>query len=298
MFIDSKLKKIRIFTYIFAVISSLIVNINAQTVKYAPAWFGPNANPVPEFTDGRIPAKTTISLMGDYYFGYGDETKNGYFKIEIPLVAERVSFKIWSTVFEHYKVTPELSDYRQMNGNLSGKSNGDFYVQTRISLLKEKKYAPAIILNSTLKTASGTNFNERRYFDTPGYYFDVEFAKSVYTKWKFINELRAVGNLGFLCWETTGSRQNDAPMYGAKIIAGNQNWKLDNTLSGYWGWMHTSATYGADYGDAPLVYAAKLTIMKSKIDYFAQYQYGINDFPYHQLRLGISFPIEKLTPKF
>lgn len=298
MFIDSKLKKIRIFTYIFAVISSLIVNINAQTVKYAPAWFGPNANPVPEFTDGRIPAKTTISLMGDYYFGYGDETKNGYFKIEIPLVAERVSFKIWSTVFEHYKVTPELSDYRQMNGNLSGKSNGDFYVQTRISLLKEKKYAPAIILNSTLKTASGTNFNERRYFDTPGYYFDVEFAKSVYTKWKFINELRAVGNLGFLCWETTGSRQNDAPMYGVKIIAGNQNWKLDNTLSGYWGWMHTSATYGADYGDAPLVYAAKLTIMKSKIDYFAQYQYGINDFPYHQLRLGISFPIEKLTPKF
>lgn len=298
MFIDSKLNKVRIFTYIFAVISSLIVNINAQTVKYAPAWFGPNANPVPEFTDGRIPAKTTISLMGDYYFGYGDETKNGYFKIEIPLVAERVSFKIWSTVFEHYKVTPELSDYRQMNGNLSGKSNGDFYVQTRISLLKEKKYAPAIILNSTLKTASGTNFNERRYFDTPGYYFDVEFAKSVYTKGKFINELRAVGNLGFLCWETTGSRQNDAPMYGVKIIAGNQNWKLDNTLSGYWGWMHTSATYGADYGDAPLVYAAKLTIMKSKIDYFAKYQYGINDFPYHQFRLGISFPIEKLTPKF
>ncbi|MEA4852382.1 MAG: hypothetical protein VB126_13155 [Paludibacter sp.] len=298
MFINSKLNKVRIFTYIFAVISSLIVNINAQTVKYAPAWFGPNANPVPEFTDGRIPAKTSISLMGDYYFGYGDETKNGYFKIEIPLVAERVSFKIWSTVFEHYKVTPELSDYRQMNGNLSGKSNGDFYVQTRISLLKEKKYAPAIILNSTLKTASGTNFNERRYFDTPGYYFDVEFAKSVYTKGKFINELRAVGNLGFLCWETTGSRQNDAPMYGAKIIAGNQNWKLDNTLSGYWGWMHTSATYGADYGDAPLVYAAKLTIMRSKMDYFAQYQYGINDFPYHQLRLGISFPIEKLTPKF
>ena len=120
----------------------------------------------------------------------------------------------------------------------------------------------------------------------------------MHTKGKFINELRAVGNLGFMCWETTGSRQNDAPMYGAKIIAGNQNWELDNTLSGYWGWMHTSATYGADYGDAPLVYAAKLTIMRSKMDYFAQYQYGINDFQYHQLRLGINFPIEKLTPKF
>lgn len=282
------------------VLVTLIPNINAQTVKYSTAWFGPNANPVPEFTDGRIPTKTTISLMGDYYFGYGDETKNGYFKIEIPLVSERVSFKIWSTLFEHYKLTPELSAYREMNGNLSGKSNGDFYVQTRISLLKEKKTAPAIILNSTLKTASGTNFNERRYFDTPGYYFDVEFAKSMYTKGKFINEIRAVGNLGFLCWETTGSNQNDAPMYGAKLIIGNEKWQLDNTISGYWGWIHTNKKLSplGDYGDAPLIYGSKFTIKSDYMDYFAQYQYGINDFPYHQIRLGISFPLEKLTPKY
>ena len=288
-----------LFIYLI-LLTTVISNINAQTVKYSSAWFGPNANPVPEFTDGRIPQKTTISLMADYYFGYGDETKNGYFKIEIPLVSERVSFKIWSTVFEHYKVTPELSAYREMNGNLSGKSNGDFYVQTRISLLKEKKTAPAIILNSTLKTASGTNFNERRYFDTPGYYFDMEIAKSIYTKSKFINEIRAVGNLGFLCWETTGSSQNDAPMYGAKLIIGNKKWNLDNTISGYWGWIHTNKKLSplGDYGDAPLVYSSKITFKSEYMDYFAQYQYGINDFPYHQIRLGISFPVEKLTPKF
>ncbi len=87
-------------------------------------------------------------------------------------------------------------------------------------------------------------------------------------------------------------------MYGGKLIIGNKNWKLDNTLSGYWGWMHTNARYGADYGDAPLVYAAKFTIIKGYMDYFAQYQYGIKDFPYHQVRLGISFPVEKLTPKY
>lgn len=288
-----------LFIYLI-LLTTVISNINAQTVKYSSAWFGPNANPVPEFTDGRIPQKTTISLMADYYYGYGDETKNGYFKIEIPLVSERVSFKIWSTVFEHYKVTPELSTHREMNGNLSGKSNGDFYVQTRISLLKEKKTAPAIILNSTLKTASGTNFNERRYFDTPGYYFDMEIAKSIYTKSKFINEIRAIGNLGFLCWETTGSSQNDAPMYGAKLIIGNKKWNLDNTISGYWGWIHTNKKLSplGDYGDAPLVYSSKITIKSEYMDYFAQYQYGINDFPYHQIRLGISFPVEKLTPKF
>jgi len=270
----------------------------AQTAKYSPSWFGPNANPVPEFTDARIPEYTTVTLTGDYYFGNGDQTKNGYFKVEIPLLPQFVSLKVWTTVLEHYTVTPELSEYRGMNGNLSGAPNGDFYVQTRISLFKEKKYIPSVILNTTLKTASGTNFTERRYFDTPGYYFDVELGKSIYTQNQLFKEVRAVADLGFLCWETTGSRQDDAPMYGFKLITGNDKWKLENTLSGYWGWMHTNAVYGYDYGDAPLVYAAKLSFRNRNIDYFGQYQYGIQDFPYQQIRVGISFPLEKLTPKY
>lgn len=274
------------------------LNLNAQTVRYSPAWFGPNANPVPEMTDAQIPAKTTISLMGESYFGYGDNTSNMRYKIEIPLLPRFVSLSVWNTAFEHYKVTEQIFSKRGMEGNLSGKSSGDFYVQTRISLMSEKKNLPSIILNSTLKTASGTNFEQRRYFDTPGYYFDVEAGKSFYTKSKFLNEIRFIGNLGFLCWETSGSRQNDAPMYGIKLITGNEKWKFENTISGYWGWMHTHPKYGSDYGDAPLVYAAKFTLMQDYMDYFVQYQKGIIDFPYHQIRAGISFPVDKLTPKY
>ena len=279
----------------------LLINIQliiSQEVKYAPAWFGPNANPVPEFTDATIVEKTTIQLMADYYFGYGDQTKNGYFKIDIPLLPGRVSFKIWSTIFEHYQVTDEISLARSMNGNKTGKANGDFYVQTRISLLKEDIRKPALILNSTIKTASGTNFTGRRYFDTPGYYFDIETGKSFHLNNQFLNGIRLVGNLGFLCWETTNSTQNDAPIYGGKIILGNQYWKWENTISGYWGWMHTHPLYGNDYGDAPLVYATKFTYKLNKIEYFAQYQYGIKDYPYHQIRLGASFCIDKLTPHY
>lgn len=279
-------------------ITTLSLCAKSQDVKYAPAWFGPNANPVPEFTDARIPAYTTVSLMGDYYFGYGDRTKNGYYKIEIPLVSERVSLKIWSSTLEYYDVNQEVFDKRNMSGNSNGKTNGDFYVQTRISLFKNKKKLPDIILNSTLKTASGSNFEERRHYDTPGYYFDVEFGKSLNLKNNFINEIRAVGDLGFMCWETTNSTQNDAPMYGAKLIVGNNIWKLDNTLSGYWGWMHTNKHYSTDYGDTPMVYATKLNLKFGKINYFGQYQYGIKDFPYHQLRFGISFSTSKLTPKY
>ena len=284
---------------IFLLVILSLQSIYSQT-PYSTAWFGPNANPIPEFTDATIPAKTTITLTGDYYFGHGDQTENGYAKIEFPLIPERVSFKVWSTILEHYQVTNQLSAQRAMlDGNTSGKANGDIYFQTRILLLKETNNAPDIILNTTLKTASGTYQQYRRYFNTPGYYFDAEIGKSLHTQSSFISEIRAVVNVGFMCWETERqSTQDDAPMYGGKIIIGNQNWKLENTLSGYWGWMHTNVRYGADYGDAPMVYAAKITKLTKNINYFAQYQYGINDFPYQQIRLGISFTIDKLTPKY
>ena len=284
---------------IFILVILSLQGIYSQT-PYSTAWFGPNANPVPEFTDATIPAKTTITLTGDYYFGHGDQTENGYAKIEFPLIPERVSFKVWSTILEHYQVTDQVSAERAMlDGNTSGKANGDIYFQTRILLLKENKNAPDIILNTTLKTASGTYQQYRRYFNTPGYYFDAEIGKSLHTQNSFISEIRAVVNFGFMCWETERqSTQDDAPMYGGKIIIGNQNWKLENTLSGYWGWMHTNVRYGSDYGDAPMVYAAKITKLTKNINYFAQYQYGINDFPYQQIRVGVSFPIEFLTPKY
>jgi len=284
---------------IFLLVILSLQSIYSQT-PYSTAWFGPNANPIPEFTDATIPAKTTITLTGDYYFGHGDQTENGYAKIEFPLIPERVSFKVWSTILEHYQVTNQVSAQRAMlDGNTSGKANGDIYFQTRILLLKETNNAPDIILNTTLKTASGTYQQYRRYFNTPGYYFDAEIGKSLHTQSSFISEIRAVVNVGFMCWETERqSTQDDVPMYGGKIIIGNQNWKLENTLSGYWGWMHTNVRYGADYGDAPMVYAAKITKLTKNINYFAQYQYGINDFPYQQIRLGISFTIDKLTPKY
>jgi len=282
--------------FLFVILS--LQSIYSQT-RYSTAWFGPNANPVPEFTDATIPAKTTITLTCDYYSGHGDQTENGYAKIEFPLIPERVSFKVWSTILEHYQVTNQLSAERGMLGNTSGKANGDLYFQTRILLLKEKDNTPDIILNTTLKTASGTFQQYRRYFNTPGYYFDAEIGKSIHTKSSFISEIRAVANVGFMCWETERqSTQDDAPMYGGKIIIGNEHWKLENTLSGYWGWMHTNVGYGSDYGDAPMVYATKIIKLTKNINYFAQYQYGIKDFPYHQFRLGVSFTIDKLTPKY
>ncbi|MDR1021718.1 MAG: hypothetical protein LBL94_00325 [Prevotellaceae bacterium] len=263
----------------------------SQTVSYSPAYFGPNANPVPEFSNATIPALTTIQLSESYFFGFGDNTSNITFSAEVPLLPERVSLKAWFATFENYRVTQAVYDERSMEGNeLSGAASGDFYVQARTLVLLEKKFAPSIILNSTLKTASGTNFGQRRYFDTPGYYFDMEIGKSFLLKSKLISEVRMVANFGFLCWETTNSTQNDAPMYGGKIILSNRFFDFESTLSGYYGWITN--------GDAPLVYSAKLNFKPTKFNLFVQYQYGLCDFPYRHILAGIAFRISKLTPQY
>jgi hypothetical protein len=274
-----------------------IFELNCQSVRYSPAWFGPNANPVPELTDAKIPSETTIELMADYYTGFGDITQNGYWKIEIPLIPKSVSFKLWSTLFENYQVSDNIFTLRNMVEN-KGIANGDIYVQTRISLNKERKNLPAIILNTTLKTASGTNFINKRYFDTPGYYFDIESSKSFIINSLLINEIRIAADLGFMCWETTNSRQDDALLYGIQLNIHSGNFIIGNYIGGYDGWMHKHPSYCYDYGDSPLVYKFKLQYSAKKTAYFLQYQYGIKDFPYHNLRAGIAFRIRALTPKF
>jgi len=263
----------------------------AQKADYSPAYFGPNANPVPSFPNARIPQATTIESSSNHHFGWGDYTRNLMLSAEIPLLPQRVSFKTWVPLFERYKVTQAIYDKRNMEGGkLTGKANGDFYVQTKISILTETHWRPSIILNSTLKTASGTKFKQRRYFDTPGYYFDSEIGKSIYFENKFLREVRGVVDFGFLCWETTNSTQNDAPMYGGKLILSNDLFDFENTLSGYKGWMNN--------GDRPLVYAVKLTLKQPSFNSFIRYEYGIKDFPYHSIQVGTSFVLPTLTPKY
>ena len=265
-------------------------SLSAQ-VNYSPAFFGPNALPVPEVTDGRIPDYTQLGFSSDYSFGFGDQTLAWRLDGEIPLLPKFVSLKLWMIIHENYWLTPEINRLRGIDPPVaSGWATGDVYVQTRISVLREKKYRPQIIIAATIITASGGKFQERRYYDTPGYYFDASVAKSFPINSKVLNDIRLIGNVGFLCWETTNSTQNDAPMYGLNFILSNSFLAFENQIGGYWGWMNN--------GDRPLIYRTKLTYKHKFLDVFFQYQYGIMDFPYHQIRLGCLFSIQRLTPRY
>lgn len=283
----------------FGLLVATSMALHAQDVRYSTAWFGPNANPVPLFNGARIPAQTTFTLSADYNYGYGDRTSSFYATAELPLISKKVSFKVWGCLLESYSVDPQVKQSRGMIGaKNSGTATGDLYVQTRMMLYSNQQNDFNILLNATLRTASGSGFGQRRYFDTPGYYFDVEAGKSFFTGGKLVKEIRLGADLGFMAWETTGSWQDDAPMYGAKLILANDHWKLDNTLAGYYGWMHTSDRYGSDYGDAPLVLATRLEHTMGSRSLFIQYQHGLNDFPFNQFRIGYSFTAPRLTPRY
>lgn len=260
-------------------------------------WFGPNAHPVPEFTDATIPANTQFSVYGDYYYGYGDQTETVYLKAEIPLIPQKVSIKIWSPIVEHYKVTDEIKEKRMMLEENSGYATGDIFLQTRISLFKELTNRPSVILNSTLKTSTDSGIKNRRFFNTAGYYFDTEFGKSFKIPKIFFDEIRMVANFGFYSWDVltpNANVQDDAVMYGLKMILKKNNFGWENTFSGYNGWINRAP----DYGNTPSVFASKLNYYHRKNTYFIQYQKGITYFPYDQIRIGATINFEVLTPHF
>jgi hypothetical protein len=261
-------------------------------VNYAPAWFGPNANPVPAFNAAQIPAKTQLNVMGDFYFGHGDNTASTRIEIEVPLISEAVSIKLWNTPFEYFNVTPAMAANRKM-ADLTGYATGDYYFQTRIKILNEQKNKFDLVGNATMKTASGNQFENRRYFNTAGYYFDLELGKS-FQKKSDGTHIRIAANLGFMSWITSVHTQDDALLYGIQFIFGGKKWESQTSFSGYWGWMHTHPKYGPEFGDAPMIASTQIRFKQKKTAYFWQYQ----DFPFHQIRFGISFSLAKLTPSF
>ncbi|MCU7618240.1 hypothetical protein NZ698_13605 [Chryseobacterium sp. PBS4-4] len=282
--------------YLLITVFFIQVLYSQTLIHHTTNYFGPNANPVPEFTDALIPENTTLTVTGDYYFGHGDQTLSNNLKVEIPLIPEKVSVKIWKTLVEHYSVTDEIVSRRAMQKN-SGFATGDFYIQTRIKILSEKRSRPALVLNSTLKTASGSDFRNRRFFNTAGYYFDFELGKSFLFDNSFIEEVRLVSDVGFFSWDVQTPNlnvQDDAIMYGFKLILKHKNLSLENTFSGYNGWIKRVE----DYGDRPMIFSSRLNFSVRKTLWFAQFQHGIKYFPYEQIRLGVQIPLEKLTPDF
>ena len=250
----------------------------------APAFFGPNALPIPDMSDGRVDEQLKLELAGDGYFGFnGDKTADLFARVSVPLFTRWANIALWMPVYEWYS---------QADGTGSGA--GDVYIATNIQVLhndwfKTEKacYIPQMTVRVGVKTASGEQFQRKRHFDSPGYFFDLAIGQTIPIR--SIN-LRFAGSVGFLCWQTTEARQNDAVMYGLQAQLNHEYFSLQAEWGGYVGWER--------YGDAPMSIKVRAAGHIKGFEPFAQYQYGIKDYPFHQIRVGLAYrlPILKSRP--
>lgn len=266
-----------------------------ETTGIAPAYFGPNAFPVPDMLDGRVQKQLRAEIAGDGYLGFqGDKTADAFARVFIPLFTDRVNLTIWMPVMEWYEMTQERQRVCRLQDSaaIAGHGAGDAYFSTDIQILRDRKWAPDIALRAACKSASGGQYELARHYDCPGYFMDLSVGKSWYLGEKQEAkgvELRVAGSAGFLCWQTDNGRQNDAVMYGLQMLVKSQYVSLRTTWSGYVGWE--------DMGDRPMIIKGRLCGHAKRFEPYVEYQYGIKDYPFHMLRVGLAYSIDILKGK-
>lgn len=255
--------------------------------KIAPDYFGPSAFPIPDMLDGRVATKFSVELAADIFDGHrGDLTEGVYLKLTAPLFSDRVTINAWLTsAVEWYQMSEESHEHSSLGDDISlrGYEFGDAYISTDIHLLRETEKRPDIALRVVLKTALGYGFFKARYYDSPGYFFDIAVGKSKYFDSGFVSEMRFAASAGFLCWQTDNGRQNDAPMYGVQAKIVTKVFTLSETFGGYVGWESD--------GDRPMSLKSEVRFhtKKGRVEPILMNQWGIIDYPYTQWRVGAAY---------
>lgn len=276
--------------YITAAVSlsaqtSLEVSNLSVPSKIAPGYFGPNAFPVPEMSDGRTSARWKAELYSDHFFGSlgergEDYTTDIFARLTIPLFSPRANLVIWGPLYEFFHSGATVNSHRRLPyGDVDYHTPGDIYVSTDFQTLLQEKHGLDMTVRAVLKSASGDRYEYARYYDSPGYFFDATFGRS-FALSDCVN-LRVAVSGGFLCWQTDNGRQNDAVMYGALACLSAGSFSLNTQYGGYVGWEQD--------GDAPMTLRADAAWSFGDFSINAGYQYGLNDWPFHQLRIGLEF---------
>ncbi|MCR5050881.1 MAG: hypothetical protein K6A36_07345 [Paludibacteraceae bacterium] len=254
-----------------------------QPTGIAPAYFGPNAFPVPDMTDGTTYSQLRMELAAEGYLGYNDNrTIDIFARVHVPLFTRWANLSIWMPVFGWYS---------QYDGK--GKGAGDAYISTDIQILhndwfaaEKARWIPQMTLRLGMKTASGEQFERRRHYDCPGYFFDASIGENLCLSPVTV---RLSASAGFLCWQTDNGRQNDAVMYGVQLAVKHEYVSLQATWGGYIGWE--------EHGDAPMTIKARVAGHVKGFEPYVQYQYGIKDYPYHQVRVGMAYSLDILNKR-
>lgn len=263
--------------------------------KIGPAYFGPNAFPVPDMLDGRTSSKLKVEMYGDCFLGTttssikDDITTDLFLRVTIPLFTPKVNISVWMPIFEYFYTSSEVNAIRRLpfEDDLKGFSPGDVYISTNVLILNEKRHYCDLVARAALKTASANHFIKGRCYDAPGYFFDFALGRQIVNSRN--HSLRAVLSCGFLCWQTDMGRQNDALMYGAQLSYRYRKVSFATEFGSYMGWERD--------GDHPKTLKTRLSYSFGKLSLNLSHQVGFADWPYHQIRLGATYAFDIFSDK-
>ena len=287
------------------------LNIKAQRIRlgliccvlffsllgWGQTQWGPNALPVIDMPSGETSDKLSVEISGSYFKGFDQSSAfTPNLRLNIPLFSRWVNLETWYSVMDFYSMhntqcTIHNRESSIQNRKLSHWHNvaGDIYVSTNIQVLHKdwfkKKYVPSAVARIGIKTASGGDFENRRFIDAPGYFLDLTVAEKIEWNKPWAKSLSIAGSIGFYCWQTGKAEQNDAYMYGLRAEYEAKYLKILAEWGGYNGWQEN--------GDCPMVIKTKLSIPCSLgFEPYIAYQYGIRDWEYHEIRVGLKYSID------
>ena len=252
-------------------------------LNVAPAYFGPNALPVLETRNARIEKDWAIEFRPETHFQNNDFTVDLFTRAVAPL-GKRVSFEVFLVPLEYYSISDtNIRDERFIrNQEPKGFAGGDFWIGTHIQILEDFKRWPDIQLSVYMKTASGTNLEDARYTDTPGYSIFFSMGKYISGDASSDNSLRWYANLGTYVWQTYEYLhfQNDAINYGAAFEWKRKSWYANLECAGYFGYLGD--------GDRPVLVRTQIGKTIRNTDLAFRYSYGLNDFPYQTFAVSLT----------
>ena len=168
-----------------------------QYLTYSPRYFGANAFPFPELMGGKLPAHWEVEVRGEYHTMPGDQTKDLFARIYIPIAGGKAGVTVSGVIQEWYKTSEAVRDERHA---VDVKSPipcfGDVIVNCYYQVLRNAKWAD-ILVSANIKTASGGRLCDARYTDAASYWFDANFGRNLWQSGDQKASIRLDALLGF-----------------------------------------------------------------------------------------------------
>ncbi len=253
-------------------------------MTYSPGYFGPNALPIPSLPQGVLPNQIEVESQIKQQVQKGERTLDGSYRLFWPFSNGRVGVEVLHIYAERYMTDTILRDERAARfRNVEGFATGDLNFSTYISLLQNSQW-PDILLRVNLRIASGSDIENARYTDLPGYHFDLSFGKNIFNTdhWN----IRSYGMGGLYVWQITRNIQNDAILWGIGTSISYKNYGVQFEASGYHGYLNI--------GDRPAQLRLTGDFAINKFEYKFCITKGIKDIHYYTFALGVQYSFNPL----